>query len=47
MKRSNTIENDVYDKILSMLVATDAINTLTNNSSKMRGKVSAVLAAGF
>jgi len=47
MKRSYTIENDVYGNIVSMLVATDARNALTNNSCKVRGKIPAALAVDF
>jgi hypothetical protein len=47
MKRSDTTENDVYDNLVSMHMATDAINALTNKSCKMRGNVPAALAAGF
>jgi hypothetical protein len=41
MKRSYTIENDVYGNMLSMLMARDARNTLENNSCKMRENIAA------
>jgi len=47
MKRSYSIENDVYGNIVSMIMATDARNALTDNSCKMRGNIPAALAADF
>ena len=46
-KRSYITENDVYGNIVSMLMATDARNALTNSSYKMGENIPAALAAGF
>jgi len=47
MKRSYITENDVYGNIVSMLMATDARNALTNSSYRMGENIPAALVADF